>query len=65
MLEKMYNRLIEPSTLIKHFNSESEFRDWLAMGTQQDLMCTLEVFEQSQMYEECMIIKDVIDGRDL
>lgn len=61
-LDRLYKEFIEPSNFIKNFKNEKEFRDWLQSGTKEDCLCALEVFEASELYEVCIIIKDHSDN---
>ncbi len=42
------------------FKSKAEFRQWCEEGTKEDLKCTLRAFEESEAYEWCTIINEVL-----
>lgn len=61
-IKRLYEEFIEPSSFIREFKNESEFRAWLTLGTKEDLLATLTVFQESELYEVCTIIKSHIDN---
>ena len=56
-MNDLYLEIIEPSTFITNFENENDFKEWLELGTIQDLKCTLKAFEVAELYELCIIIK--------
>ena len=64
MINEYYEKLIEPKNIRAQFKTKQEFISWLETGTKEDLICTLGVFEDAELYEDCVIIKDMIDGFD-
>lgn len=59
-IEEKYLDITEPSNFIKLFKSEDEFSEWLDMGSVRDLECTLKEFEDSELYEYCSIIHNIL-----
>ena len=53
----------KPNALLKGFKSKEEFRQWCEEGTKEDLECTLKAFEESEAYEWCGIINEVLKGK--
>ena len=60
MINEAYGKLIEPKNIRSHFKSIEEFESWLETGTIEDLKCTLKAFEDSELYEDCLIIKNTL-----
>ena len=59
-MEEMYLDLIQPSNLIELFENTDEFRDWLQMGTMEEMGWALKAFERDELYSYCKIIKEEI-----
>jgi hypothetical protein len=59
-----FNLIKAPINIRRVLNDEDSFIEWLNTGTIKDLECTLEAFENSEMYEDCAIIRDVIDFKN-
>ena len=57
-MEEMYLDLIQPSNLIELFENTDEFRDWLQMGTREEMGWALKAFERDELYSYCKIIKE-------
>lgn len=55
-----YKYIQDPINLVENFDTKKEFEDWLSLGTKEDLKHTLKAFEQSELYEYCVIIRDKI-----
>lgn len=62
-IDTIYQDLIEPSVFINNFTSEDEFKQWLIMGTKEDLQHTLKAFEKAEMYEQCITINNMINSK--
>ena len=60
MINEAYEKLIEPKNIRSQFKSVEEFESWLEMGTIEDLKCTLKAFEDAEMYEDCIIINNLV-----
>ena len=60
MINEAYEKIIEPPNIRANFKSEIEFISWLETGTVEDLKCTLKAFEDSELYEDCLIIKNTL-----
>lgn len=58
-LNQAYEELCDPK-YIRSIQTESQFIQWCNIGTIQDLECTLKVFEDAEMYEDCILIKQVL-----
>lgn len=61
MINSLYQELIHPENIRAFFKSNLEFESWLETGSKQDLICTLQEFENAEMYEDCSIIKRKIN----
>lgn len=59
-MEEMYLDLIQPSNLIELFENTEDFRDWLQMGTIEEMGWALKAFERDELYSYCKIIKEEI-----
>ena len=60
MINEAYEKLIEPKDIRSHFKSIEEFESWLETGTIDDLKYTLKAFEDAEMYEDCVIINNLV-----
>ena len=60
MINETYEKLIEPKNIRSQFKSVEEFKSWLETGTIEDLKCTLKAFEDAEMYEDCVIINNLV-----
>jgi len=58
-----YIDCIIPDNFIKNFNSDDEFKEWLRKGSEDDLQCALSEFEQSELFEYCELIIDVLNEK--
>ena len=64
MINEAYEKLIEPKNIRSHFKSIEEFESWLKTGAIEDLKCTLKAFEDAEMYEDCLIINNLVKKQD-
>ena len=62
-LELAYQSMRNPLNFVKIFKDEAAFRLWCEEGTKEDLECTLKAFEESEAYEWCSIINQVLKGK--
>jgi len=62
-LIKAYEELINPIWIRSLIKTEERFIDWCNEGTISDLECTLIFFENEQMWEDCAIIRNVIQQK--
>lgn len=62
MINLQYENIIEPQNIRNHFKSDEEFTSWLETGTKEDIECTLKIFEEAELYEDCVIIKKTLDA---
>ena len=60
MINQFYQNIIDPKNIRSQFKSELEFVSWLEAGSVEDLKCTLKVFQDAEMYEDCLIIKNTL-----
>jgi len=60
-----YLILTEAKSIREQFSTEKEFEDWLRIDFEgshyEDLLFALQVFEEAEMYEDCIIIKKILD----
>ena len=63
-LEKMYIDLIQPKNLVEYFIDDEDFREWVQMGTSEEMRWALKAFERDELYRYCKIIKEEIDLLD-
>lgn len=61
-LNKAYEEMCDPK-YIRSIQSDEQFLAWCHIGTIPDLRCALAVFETAEMYEDCIIIKKVINEK--
>lgn len=61
-LNQAYEELCEPS-YIRSIQTEEQFIQWCNIGTGKDLECALKVFELAEMYEDCILIKQVLEEK--
>ena len=59
-LELAYSELVQPRKLIEYFEDDQEFKEWAEMGTLQDLRAALIAFERDELYDHCVILKNVL-----
>ena len=64
-LEKGYEQIIQAENFVKNFRTLKDFEIWASHpeATKEDLKACLEVFEQSELYEHCAILKRLYDER--
>lgn len=63
-LEKMYIDMIQPKNLVEYFTDDEDFREWVQMGTSEEMRWALKAFERDELYRYCKIIKEEIDLLD-
>ena len=59
-MEEMYLELIQPHNLIELFETDNDFREWLQIGTKEEMGWALKAFERDELYSYCKIIKEEI-----
>lgn len=59
-MDDAYLAIINPKRLLQSFETRQSFEDWLDLGTREDLIFTLKAFEEQELYEICLIIKNKI-----
>lgn len=62
-LNQNYNFIKEPVNIRESLSNDIDFIEWLNTGTIADLNCTLKAFENSNMYEDCVLILNVINEK--
>jgi len=62
-LEQKYSELINPSKMIELFNTDQEFKEWAEMGTPEDLRAALIAFEKEELFNHCIILKEVLNNK--
>ena len=60
MINTAYQIIINPINIRHYLKSDEEFVSWLEIGNEEDLECTLKVFEEAELYEDCVIIKNTL-----
>lgn len=60
-LDDIYEQILEPKEFVKNFNDMLEFRIWCFEGSILDLKEMLVYFVNDELYEHCVIIKEVMD----
>tara|TARA_R110002049_G_C9011343_1_gene550662 strand:+ start:409 stop:606 length:198 start_codon:yes stop_codon:yes gene_type:complete len=60
-INKAYEKLVDPATLVGHLGNKDQFGKWCDLGTKQDLIATLQQFEDAELYEHCEIILNKIN----
>jgi hypothetical protein len=63
-LELAYSKLVQPNKLIELFNSPQEFKEWTELGTVSDLRACLIAFEQDELYDHCVVIKETLNQKE-
>ncbi len=63
-LNAAYNELCDPK-YIRSIQTKEQFIEWCNIGTVEDLECALAIFEKEEMYEDCIIIKRVINEKTI
>lgn len=64
MINSIYKELIKPENIRSFFKTNEEFESWLDTGSNEDLKHTLKAFEDAEMYEDCVIIKNKINDNN-
>jgi len=62
-LIKAYEELINPVWIRSLIKTEARFKEWCKSGTIEDLENTLIVFEKEEMWDDCIIIRDVLQQK--
>ena len=63
-LNQAYEEMCNPR-YIRSIQSDEQFEQWCNIGSVQDLECALIVFEKAEMYEDCLIIKRIINEKEI
>ena len=65
-LEEIINRyehLWMPCNFVHLFKSMKEFEDWASMGTAEDVLATLKLFEKDELYEHCQVLLKIYNEK--
>jgi len=63
-LEQKYSELINPNKMIELFNTDQEFKEWAEMGTPEDIRAALIAFEKEELFNHCIILKEVLSTKE-
>lgn len=63
-LEQKYSELINPNKMIELFNTDQEFKEWAEMGTPADIRAALIAFEKEELFNHCIILKEVLNTKE-
>jgi hypothetical protein len=55
-MDTIYNNIIHPPTFINNFSTVLEFREWVEMGSIDDINATITEFVKYELYEHCCIL---------
>jgi hypothetical protein len=61
-LDEIFKEFIQPENLITLFENDQEFIDWLRIGTVEEMGWALKVFEKSELYRHCDLIKKEMEN---
>jgi len=59
-----YEDFTDPINLRNYLKLDEDFIKWLRVCTVKELEINIKIFENKQMYEECKLIKKVIDEKN-
>lgn len=62
-LEKKYLELIRPDRFIQLFKDGDDFREWLELGTIEDIEACTKAFIKFELYEHCRVMQEVIQEK--
>ncbi len=62
-LIQKYVDMIIPTNFIQTFKTDNEFIEWANLGSVEDLDCTIKEFEEYELYEYCIILKQIRDDK--
>lgn len=63
MINEKYEELLQPDIFVNNFKTMRCFENWCNTGSRLDLEETLKIFEAYELYEYCVIIKKIKDGK--
>jgi len=49
--------------MIELFNTDQEFKEWAEMGTPEDIRAALIAFEKEELFNHCIILKEVLNSK--
>jgi hypothetical protein len=53
------NSLIQEPSNVRNFIKDSDFIEWLNLGSIADLNAALDAFQDAQMFEDCLSSKSI------
>jgi hypothetical protein len=62
-IEHAFNLIQEPSNVREILSKDSDFIEWLNLGSIADLNAALDAFQDAQMFEDCVIIQRVLNQK--
>jgi hypothetical protein len=62
-IEHAFNLIQEPSNVREILSKDSDFIEWLNLGSIADLNAALDAFQNAQMFEDCVIIQRVLNQK--
>jgi hypothetical protein len=57
-IEHAFNLIQEPSNVREILSKDSDFIEWLNLGSIADLNAALDAFQDAQMFEDCLSSKE-------
>jgi len=57
---KLMDEMLYPPNFIKIFPTMDSFRNWISLGEKEDMETILKLYEEHELYEHCVIIKEEI-----
>ena len=64
-MDAMFEELLKPCNLIQQFKTLRDFKLWCETGLVEDNEEMLKAFEKDELYNYCIIIRDVINAKKL
>ena len=62
-LNDAYDEILNPNELINNFDNLLEFEIWCLQCSVLDLEECLKLFEAHELYEHCVIIRNVLEDK--
>ncbi len=59
-----YEQLWMPCNFVHIFKTMEDFEDWARLGTAEDLLVTLKLFEKDELYEHCIVLKKIYNEKN-
>lgn len=64
-IEEILLDITSPKTIRSHFRNKQEFKSWLEFKRTDDLVLLLDKFIQYEMFEDCALIRDMVNKKKL